>query len=124
MPERTGVDDARDRGRAALERVGAIDKDARLTKTQEAALGALGTIEKPETPRAVFDFVLALGITNSIDEHTEKMATLATRLNWLTGVLALSTVVLAGATIWLAIAEGGCHGATHEGAAPTAITSA
>lgn len=99
--QRTGVDDARDRGRAALERLRAIKPGESLGTWQEAAVVALGSLSKPEEPRAEFDFVLAQAITNSLDGHTEKMATLANRLNWFTGALVVATVLLVGATLLL-----------------------
>jgi hypothetical protein len=92
--QRTGVDDARDRGKEWLERIGALSPEAELTTWQGAACAALGDLAKPEVPRGQLDLVLVLAVTKAIDDHTEKMARLAETLNVLTGALVGATILL------------------------------
>lgn len=97
--QHTGVDHARDTGRQALERIGAIKANESVSPWQESAIAALGSLQKLESPRAQFDFVLAQAVTKAIDDHTDKMARLARTLNWLTGTLVVATLLLVGATL-------------------------
>lgn len=92
--QRTGVDDARDRGREALQRIGAIDANQTLTPWQGAAAAALGDLQVNDRPRGQLDLVLVLAITKSLDDHTATMGRLAGRLNWVTTALVAATLFL------------------------------
>lgn len=92
--QRTGVDDARDKGREALERIGAIQPNQALKPWQEAVVVAIGDLQKLDVPQGQLDFVLVLAITKSLDDHTERMGRLAGTLNVVTGGLVFATLLL------------------------------
>jgi len=102
--QRTGLDDARDRGRHTLEELGAIAAGQDLSPWERSACLALGRLRdnSPQEERGgAFEIILTLALTRAmdrleraIDDHTNNMGALAEKLNRFTLGLAIATVAL------------------------------